>query len=85
MTFNTSSSEALPTPSAIKILRLREVCRVTGLCRAMIYRLQADQHFPRSVKITNHAVGWIEAEVQAWLASRVASRHASRGTRGTET
>jgi len=78
MTFAVPRSEASQTSSAIKILRLREVCCVTGLCRAMIYRLQADQRFPRSVKITDHAVGWVDAEVQAWLASRVASRRAHR-------
>ena len=40
----------------------------------MIYRLQAEQRFPRSVKITEHAVGWIEHEVQKWLAERAAAR-----------
>lgn len=55
---------------AIRILRLPEVCRVTGLGRAMIYRLQARKRFPQSVKITDHAVGWIDSEVQAWLMER---------------
>jgi prophage regulatory protein len=59
---------------AIRILRLPEVCQVTGLKRAMIYRLQQRQSFPQSVKITDHAVGWIDAEVQAWLEQRVAAR-----------
>ena len=59
---------------AIRILRLPEVCQVTGLKRAMIYRLQQRKSFPQSVKITDHAVGWINAEVQAWLEQRVAAR-----------
>jgi len=59
---------------AIRILRLPEVCQVTGLKRAMIYRLQQRKSFPQSVKITDHAVGWIDAEVQAWLEHRVAAR-----------
>jgi len=58
----------------IRLLRLPEVCKATGLGRAMIYRLQAEQRFPKSVKITEHAVGWIESEVQTWLAERVAAR-----------
>ena len=58
----------------IRILRLPEVCQVTGLKRAMIYRLQQRKSFPQSVKITDHAVGWINAEVQAWLEQRVAAR-----------
>jgi prophage regulatory protein len=59
---------------AIRILRLPEVCQVTGLKRAMIYRLQQRKSFPQSVKITDHAVGWIDAEVQAWLEQRIAAR-----------
>jgi prophage regulatory protein len=59
---------------AIRILRLPEVCQVTGLKRAMIYRLQQRNSFPQSVKITDHAVGWIDAEVQAWLEQRIAAR-----------
>jgi prophage regulatory protein len=60
--------------AAIRILRLPEVCQVTGLKRAMIYRLQQRKRFPQSVKITDHAVGWIDAEIQAWLQRRAAGR-----------
>lgn len=68
------STAALAFTSPIRILRLPEVCKATGLGRAMIYRLQTEQRFPRSVKITEHAVGWIESEVQTWLAQRAAAR-----------
>jgi prophage regulatory protein len=64
-------SAAVPTGLAIKLLRLPEVCKVTGLSRAMIYRLQASQRFPQGVKITAHATGWVEEEVQSWLAYRI--------------
>lgn len=68
------NAKVSPTPQAIRILRLPEVCQVTGLKRAMIYRLQASNTFPQSVKITDHAVGWIDAEVQAWVEQRAAAR-----------
>ena len=58
------------------VLRLPQVCQVTGLCRSMIYQLEAEQRFPRRIKIGTRAVGWLEGEVQTWLASRVQS---SRG------
>jgi prophage regulatory protein len=61
----------------VRILRLPEVCQVTGLKRAMIYRLQQKKSFPQSVKITDHAVGWIDVEVQAWLEQRIAARGGS--------
>jgi prophage regulatory protein len=42
----------------------------------MIYRLQANGRFPKSVHITEHAVGWIDAEIQAWILERAAAREA---------
>lgn len=59
-----------------RLLRLRDVCHTTGLCRSMIYKMQAENRFPRRVKIGLRAVGWLEDEVVQWLADRVAS---SRG------
>jgi prophage regulatory protein len=47
------------------------VIEVTGLRKTTIYELQAKGRFPRRVKITAHSVGWVEADVQAWLAQRV--------------
>jgi prophage regulatory protein len=58
---------------AIRILRLAQVLDVTGLGKTKIYELQAAGHFPMRVQITAHSVGWIEAEVQAWLSDRVAA------------
>jgi prophage regulatory protein len=55
------------------VIRLQEVRRMTGLGRSTIYRLQADQQFPQSIKLGIRAVGWLEREVQEWLAERVAS------------
>ena len=37
----------------------------------MIYELEAAQRFPRRIKIGLRAVGWIEREVQGWLADQV--------------
>ena len=54
-----------------QVLRLPQVCQVTGLCRSMIYQLEAEQRFPRRIKIGLRAVGWIEGEVQGWLAEQV--------------
>ena len=37
--------------AAIQILRLPQLCARTGLCRTMIYQLEAEYQFPRRVKI----------------------------------
>jgi prophage regulatory protein len=58
----------------IRILRLSQVIEATGLGKTKIYELQAAGQFPMRVQVTEHAVGWIEEEVQAWLALRVAAR-----------
>jgi prophage regulatory protein len=60
------------TNESLKILRLPQVCEVTGLCRSMIYQLEADLRFPQRVKIGVRAVGWLDKEVNAWLIRRVA-------------
>jgi prophage regulatory protein len=56
---------------SIHLLRLPEVRRVTGLGRSMIYQLEAERRFPRRVKISARAVGWVEEEVVAWVAERI--------------
>lgn len=60
------------TDESLKILRLPQVCEVTGLCRSMIYQLEADLRFPQRVKIGVRAVGWLDKEVNAWLMRRIA-------------
>jgi len=49
-----------------------QVCEVTGLCRSMIYQLEADLRFPQRVKIGVRAVRWLDKEVTAWLIRRIA-------------
>jgi len=49
-----------------------QVCEVTGLCRSMIYQLEADLRFPQRVKIGVRAVGWLDKQVTAWLIRRIA-------------
>jgi prophage regulatory protein len=60
-----------PPPAKIQVLRLPEVCKITGLCRSSIYQMEAEQRFPKRIKIGARSVGWIESEVQGWLRQRV--------------
>jgi prophage regulatory protein len=68
--------------SAIKILRLPQVCEMTGFCRSMIYQMEAERRFPKRVKIGTRAVGWLEGEVQAWLANRIEFSRAQAASLG---
>jgi len=62
---------------ALQILRLPQVCAVTGLKRSMIYQLEAEQRFPNRIKIGVRAVGRIESEVRTWVAMRIAESRTS--------
>ncbi len=42
----------------------------------MIYRMQAEKRFPQRIKLTDCAVGWLEREVQEWLAQRIENSRA---------
>jgi prophage regulatory protein len=57
-----------------KILRLKDVIERTGLARSTIYLYISRGQFPRPVNIGHRAVGWLEAEVEQWLASKIAGR-----------
>src|SRR5260221_11644494 len=70
------SSELPASHNALRIIRLPQVCSVTGLRRSMIYRLEAEQRFPNRIKIGVRALGWIESEVQAWVEQRIGASRA---------
>jgi prophage regulatory protein len=65
--------DSVTVSAPIHLLRLPQVCEVTGLCKSVVYQLEAEQRFPKRVRITQRSVGWIEDEVQRWLSDRVAS------------
>jgi|SRR5579871_149210 len=60
--------------STSKILRLPQVCELIGLKKTMIYQMEAEARFPKRVKIGARAVGWLDDEIIAWLADRIAAR-----------
>jgi prophage regulatory protein len=57
---------------AKRIIRITEVSSKTGMSRSSIYERVKDGSFPSPIKITNHAVGWIEKEVEDWITHRIA-------------
>jgi prophage regulatory protein len=57
----------------ICLLRLPQVIHRTGLKKTTLYQLQKDGTFPMRIHITSNSVGWIEEEVNTWIAGRVAA------------
>lgn len=58
---------------ATNILRLPTVKMRTGLSRSTIYLRVSAGSFPAPVSLGGRAVGWIEKEIDDWLAQRIAA------------
>jgi len=56
---------------SLVILRIRDVCRKTGLSRPTIYRLMSLGDFPKGHRLSRGTVGWSQAEVDRWIAERL--------------
>lgn len=65
---------------ATVLIRINELSAITGYARPTIYkRLKDDPTFPRPVPLSDSKsrgapVGWVLAEVQAWVRQRIALR-----------
>ena len=58
------------TPSTPIILRRPQVEARTGLSRSTLYQYIQDGLFPRPVSLGARAVGWLDSEVNTWIAAR---------------
>jgi prophage regulatory protein len=52
------------------LIRIENVCAITGLSVPTIYRLISKGIFPRPLKITASARAWKLSEITAWVESR---------------
>ena len=50
-----------------QILRRPAVEQITGLSRSTIYKWMDEGSFPKAVKLGPRAVGWFQADIDAWL------------------
>ena len=52
----------------MRLIRLPEVQRLTGLGRSTIYNLIGEGRFPRQRRVTPTIAVWSETEIQRWVA-----------------
>ena len=64
------------TAAASDLLRLPQVKARPGLSRSEIYRRIVNGEFPAQVKIGVRASAWSSAEIDHWVAERIAERDA---------
>jgi predicted DNA-binding transcriptional regulator AlpA len=53
-----------------RLVRIAEVCRMTGLSRTTIWRLQRARDFPSRIQISQGAVGWHLSDIEEWMRHR---------------
>ncbi|WP_395770249.1 helix-turn-helix transcriptional regulator [Arenimonas sp.] len=53
------------------LLRLPAVKARTGLSRSSIYLRISEGRFPANISLEGRSVGWIEAEINDWVNSRI--------------
>ncbi|PLC60100.1 AlpA family transcriptional regulator [Citrobacter sp. L55] len=58
-----------------RFLRLPEVIHQCGLSRSTLYDLIARNAFPAQVSLGGKNVAWLQSEITAWMAERVAHRN----------
>ncbi len=66
----------------MKILRIEEVARQTGLSPSSIYKQIKLGLFPKGVKLTARATGWNEESVQEWIAAKLGVKDDERAREG---
>ncbi len=60
----------------MKILRLPKVLERVGKSKASVYRDEAAGRFPKRIALGANSVGWLESEIDDWIAARAAEREA---------
>jgi prophage regulatory protein len=55
-----------------RILRVAEVSARTGLARSSIYMHMQAHEFPKQIHLSVNSVGWLESEINEWMAKRIA-------------
>jgi prophage regulatory protein len=57
-----------------RVLKMPDVIAVTGLRRTSIYNLVNSGRFPKPIKLSERAIGWLATEITAWQQARAAAR-----------
>ena len=53
-----------------RMLRIKDVIKITAMSNSTIYELIKSNDFPRPKRIGKRAVGWLENDIQNWVDSR---------------
>ncbi len=64
----------------MRVIRVPELLTILGISRATLWRLTREaEDFPRPIRVSRAAVGYLESDVRAYLERRVVGRVEHRG------
>lgn len=67
-----------PTKFVDRLLSRQEVEQRTSLSRSTLYQQMSEGIFPKHIPLGLRRVGWLESEIDRWIADRI---HAARATK----
>lgn len=68
--------------SKVRVLRFKEVKERVGYSRMHVDRLEKAGKFPGRIELGPNSVGWVESEIDEWLAAKIRQRRADRVEQG---
>jgi prophage regulatory protein len=75
MTLRDTLAGSVSLPPAQRLLSFDDLVDLgIDYCRPHLWRLYKTRRFPQPVKLSASRNAWIEAEVLAWIAARIAER-----------
>ena len=57
-----------------RIIRKPELLNMIGLSDPTVWRMEQNGQFPRRLRLGGNSIGWLESEINGWLAERAAAR-----------
>lgn len=66
-------------PLGKRLLRCPDVLAKVGKSKASLYKMIRVREFPAPIPISSSTVAWLEAEVDAWIQSRIDLRDKQAG------
>lgn len=57
----------------LQFLSLPSVLEKTSISRASVYNFMREGSFPKQINLGARKVGWLNSEIETWIAERVAA------------
>lgn len=73
-------NEPIAAQVEVRLIKLKEVMSICGMCRSNLYAAVQKGQFPAPVKVGGRASAWVHSEVIAWTKSCILDREKNGDT-----